>query len=133
MSQYLIQSDGAPTSIPLFDGSWVYIQPDRAHGSVACGLSSSSSDGGFSNQLLRTARVVFNCANHYGSWTSSLRPEVARKPPGTTVSWTPISGKYALGNHGGSPLSYYETTLAPGAYTICCPSQWSTGVFFTNP
>ena len=123
-----LQNGNVPLGI--FDGGWISILAAKALGTVPCGFNapSGNSHGGFSGTLLRPARIVLGCANHYGGWTTATRPTVASSP--VAVNWAPVSGSYVLTGHTGTPVAYYQADLSPGAYLICCPTTWSLGATF---
>lgn len=101
-----------------------YLQTPMSTGPLVCqGVSGANQEGGGIFKVNAPVRVTVGCAHHCG-------PGEGNVPVGS--GWTPLANHYAITNHGGSPVHFYqkEYATAPSDWiTVCCSGCWATGVF----
>ena len=103
----------------LLDGEWSYMRSSLEVGNgAAC-----PHEGGFRGQVAEHAVVALCCANHCGGEGNA--------PTGTT-GWTQHPGSFGISGHGGTPCTFFEARLQPGAYQLCCETCWASGAFFSH-
>jgi len=99
----------------MFDGTWTYNKVHLNGGPCA-------REGGFEGRVKKKAVVAICCANHC---------RCTNYPTGGDSAWTKHSGVFAITQHGGSPCTFYESTLQPNKdYKICCSCCWGSGALF---
>lgn len=114
----------AYTSAPAGVLGQTYLQTPMSTGPLVCqGVSGANQEGGGIFKVNAPVRVTVGCAHHCG-------PGEGNVPVGS--GWTPLANHYAITNHGGSPVHFYqkEYATAPSDWiTVCCSGCWATGVF----
>ena len=91
---------------------------------MSTGAKPCSTEGGGQFTTNKATSVIIGCANHCGG-AAVVTGAASYSPVGRSGVH---QGGYALSNHGGSPVDFFEADVGAGTHTLCC-NCWATGLF----